>query len=73
MNAEDSAGGGGLPDVLFILAVSAATLVHNAGLVGQFTGINKTGSWVASQSPVGGTVVARGSTVTMVLHSGATP
>jgi hypothetical protein len=62
-----------VPDVLFIPAAVAATVVHNAGLVGQFTGINKTGSWVNSQSPVGGTVVARGSTVTMVLSSGPRP
>jgi len=62
-----------VPDVMFSPASIAAKRVHDAGLVPQFTGINHTGAWVSSQSPVGGTAVPRGSIVKMVLHTGPTP
>jgi hypothetical protein len=62
-----------VPDVMFAPALVAAMRVHNAGLVAQFTGMNQTGAWVSSQSPLGGTPVPRGSIVNMVLHAGPPP
>ena len=59
-----------VPDVLFELEKAATTAVHKAGLVAQFV---HSGTWVGSQSPTGGSVVARGSTVTMSLRPGAPP
>jgi PASTA domain-containing protein len=62
-----------VPDVLERTAAAAANLVSDAGLVPGFTGQNHTGSWVSSQSPTAGNVVARGSTVTMHLRTGPIP
>jgi PASTA domain len=62
-----------VPDVIQEPARVAATLVEAAGLVPKFTGANHTNSWVFSQSPTAGHVVAGGSTVTMVLHTGPLP
>jgi hypothetical protein len=62
-----------VPDVFEMSATNAAKAVHTAGLVAKFTGQNHTGSWVSSQSPKAGQIVAPGSTVTMVLHTGPMP
>ena len=59
-----------VPDVLYDPIASAEAAIQNAGLVPKST---HTGSWVSSQSPLSGTVVARGSTVTMVLQPGSPP
>lgn len=59
-----------VPDVFEELMASAADRVEAAGLVPKFTG---TGTWVFSQSPPAGHVVLKGSTVTMLLHSGPLP
>jgi hypothetical protein len=62
-----------VPDVFGMPASSAATTIHAAGLVAKFTGANFAHSWVSSQSPAAGDVVAPGSTVTLLLHTGPTP
>jgi hypothetical protein len=62
-----------VPDVLEIQAAQAAKLVQAAGLVPKFAGVNQTHSWVFSQSPEGGRVVAGGSTVMLVLRTGPIP
>ena len=59
-----------VPYVLFDSKNAAAIAVQNAGLVAQFV---HSGTWVGTQSPAAGTVVARGSTVTMSLRPGVTP
>ena len=62
-----------VPDVFEMSAKLAAMRVQAAKLVAKFTGVNRTNSWVFSQSPVAGQVVAAGSTVTMLLHTGPMP
>ena len=62
-----------VPDVFEMSQPIAAKLVHDAGLVSSFTGASQRNSWVFSQSPTAGSVVAEGSTVHMVLHSGPMP
>jgi hypothetical protein len=62
-----------VPDVIQTSVAVASNLVHAAGLIPKFTGANQTHSWVFSQSPTAGDVVAKGSTVTMVLHTGPLP
>jgi YVTN family beta-propeller protein len=59
-----------VPDVTLTAKALAQNLVVAAGLVPTFTG---TGTWVSSQSPAAGTVVAPGVTVTMRLSSGSQP
>jgi len=62
-----------VPDLFEMSGANAAKAVHAAGLVAKFTGANQANSWVASQSPVAGQVVALGSIVTMVLRTGPMP
>src|SRR5437879_2906878 len=62
-----------LPDVTNLPAKLAAQTTEAAGLVPKFTGANQTNSWVFSQSPTAGHLVAAGSVVTMVLHTGPLP
>jgi hypothetical protein len=59
-----------VPEVVNDPAAAAAHAVQAAGLVAAFTG---SGSVVGSQTPPAGSVVDRGSTVTMHLHTGSTP
>lgn len=53
----------------FQLNVAAATkAVRGVGLVPVFTGLKQEGWWLVSkQSPLGGTLVPKGTTVTMTL------
>ena len=69
----DEPGRATVPDLFEMSGVLAAKALQAAGLVAKFTGVNRANSWVASQSPVAGTVVALGSTVTMVLRTGPIP
>ena len=63
-----------VPYVLFDPAPVARTDIIAAKLVPHFTGANPTkNSWVNTQSPLAGAVVAQGSAVTMVLITGPTP
>ena len=62
-----------VPDLFELGANQAAHALQSMGLVAHFTGPNHTGSWVSSQSPQAGHLVARGSTVTMVLRTGPIP
>jgi hypothetical protein len=62
-----------VPDVFEMGVASAGNALRSEGLVANFTGQNKKGSWVFNQSPVAGSVVTIGSTVTMVLHTGQMP
>jgi hypothetical protein len=62
-----------VPDVVEMSAGLASSLVHNAGLVPKFSINPGPRSWVFSQSPKAGTVVAKGSTVNMTLRSGPLP
>jgi PASTA domain len=62
-----------VPDVLQTSTTIAANLIHAVGLVPVFTGSTGARSWVFSQSPSAGHGVAKGSTVTMVAHSGPMP
>jgi hypothetical protein len=59
-----------VPDLFELSATAAEYLLHEAGLVPSFKG---TGSWVESQSPKAGAIVAPGSTVSMSLRSGPLP
>ena len=69
----DEPGRATVPDLFEMSGANAAKAVHAAGLVAKFAGANQANSWVKSQSPVAGSVVALGSTVTMVLRSGPMP
>ena len=63
-----------VPDVIQTFVPEALGLIQAAGLVPKFTGANPTKkNWVFSQSPLAGHIVAGGSTVTMVLHTGPLP
>lgn len=63
-----------VPNVLEVQGTIAKHLVQQAGLVPKFTGAtNLSKSYVTSQSPLGGKVVNRGSTVTMRLKIGIPP
>ena len=50
-----------------------ATAPSSCRLVPKFTGRNQANSWVFSQSPAAGKIVAAGSTITMVLPTGPGP
>ena len=69
----DEPGRATVPDLFEMSGANAAKAVHAAGLVAKFAGANSGTAWVASQSPVAGSVVALGSTVTMVLRTGPMP
>ena len=63
-----------VPDVTGFTKRSAATQVTAAGLVPQFTGaITATTSYVATETPAPGTLVPRGTTVTLFLKQGIAP
>ena len=62
-----------VPDVTETPRAIANNEIHAAGLVPKFTGAGGPNAWVFSQSPVGGHVVAKGSTVTMLLRNGPLP
>ena len=59
-----------MPDLFQLSPAQAAKERRDAGLVPYFSGPNRRGSGVSSQSPVAGHLIARGSTVTMVLRTG---
>jgi hypothetical protein len=59
-----------VPDVFESSATAANKAVRAAGLVPHFA---NSGSWVASQEPFAGSVVAPGTTVNMTLRSGPMP
>jgi hypothetical protein len=60
-----------VPDVVEVRPAAAAKLVQCAGLVASFRGAQPTNfTYVASQSPIAGQLVDRGSTVTMYLVTG---
>jgi hypothetical protein len=62
-----------VPFVRELRQAQAAQQVTAAGLVPRFTGASGPGAWVFSQSPAGGRVVNRGTTVTMQLRTGPIP
>jgi PASTA domain len=59
-----------VPDLFEFSATAAAKALRAAGLVPSFA---NTGSWVQSQEPIAGSVVAPGTTVKMSLRSGPMP
>lgn len=63
-----------VPDVTQLYVAQASAAIEQGGLVPKFLGVNpgKT-AWVFSQSPTGGSVAAKGSTVTMVLKNTPLP
>ena len=62
-----------VPELYEMSPAQASGELTSIGLKAKFTGPNATGSWVHRQSPLAGQVVARGSTVTMVLKTGPIP
>lgn len=62
-----------VPHVFGLPANVAAHDIDAVGLISKFIGPNATGSWVSSQSPAAGTLVPKGSTVTMKLQTGPIP
>jgi PASTA domain len=62
-----------VPDVFELRPAFAKKEIEDAGLVARFTGPNQQNAWVSHQSPLAGHVVARGTTVTMVLRTGPVP
>jgi beta-lactam-binding protein with PASTA domain len=62
-----------VPDVRELSATIAAHTIQAAGLVPKFTGTQTNHSWVFSQSPTAGHIVAKGSTVTMALRNTPLP
>jgi hypothetical protein len=63
-----------VPDLFEERPAAAAKLVRDAGLVPKFMGANPTNAaYVASQSPVAGQLVNKGSTVSMLLRTGPLP
>jgi len=62
-----------VPDVFEASASAAVATVVAAGLVPRTIGPNTSKSWVQSQSPTGGSTVARGSTVNLRLSVGERP
>jgi hypothetical protein len=64
-----------VPNVVNEYSDQAAKEVQEAGLVAQFSGATPVPrkTWVFSQSPAAGAIVAKGSTVHMVLHTGPLP
>lgn len=73
VNIDDPAALVIVPNVIQIFAAQAANIIIAAGLVPEFTGPNHTDSWVFTQSPFPGHLVARGSTVTMLLRDDPLP
>ncbi len=59
-----------VPDVFELSGTLASKLLRAAGLVPHFA---NSGSWVQSQEPIAGSVVAPGTTVRMTLRSGPLP
>jgi hypothetical protein len=62
-----------VPDVLLQSANGAGRVVEMKGFVPNYTGASPVNSFVKSQSPNPGTVLARGRVVTMFLVHGETP
>jgi PASTA domain-containing protein len=62
-----------VPDLFEMKAAAAAHVLQAQGLIPKFSGPNTAHSWVAQQSPVAGTQVAKGSTVSMLLRTGPMP
>ena len=60
-----------VPDVFELTANVASKMITKAGFVPKFS--TKSGLWVSSQSPTGGSAAPLGSTVTMTMHSGPMP
>ena len=56
-----------VPNVFESSVAAATKAVHDVGLVPVFTGPNQKSSWVKTQSPAGGTLVPKGTKVTMTL------
>ena len=59
-----------VPDLFEFSASAAGKALRAAGLVPHFA---NTGSWVGSQEPIAGSVVAPGTTVNMVMRTGPLP
>ncbi len=62
-----------VPDVRELKSGPAVNMIRAAGLVPAITGTNTADAWVATQNPDGGTIVARGSTVSIFLRTGPQP
>jgi beta-lactam-binding protein with PASTA domain len=66
-----------VPYVTFMPKLAAQKTIDKSGLVPVFIGPGSTAparnAWVSSQSPLMGSVVAKGSKVTMILQTGPTP
>jgi len=62
-----------VPLVRYMPVAVADQHVRAVDLVPQFTGPTGSGTFVFSQSPLGGTIVTQGSTVRMTMRSGRTP
>ncbi len=62
-----------VPDVVELKSGPAVNMIRAAGLVVAITGTNTADAWVATQNPHGGTVVTRGSTVSIFLRTGPQP
>jgi subtilisin family serine protease len=71
--AWNEAGLTAVPRVREEFRAPATQMVRDAGLVPYYTGSTSPSTWVASQSPAPGTVVARGSTVTLRMQAGQLP
>jgi hypothetical protein len=63
----------GVPDVREMRVAPAVAAVRAAGLVPTLSGSNTAQSWVGSQSPAAGTLLAVGSQVALVLRTGPIP
>ncbi|HEY4381718.1 MAG TPA: PASTA domain-containing protein [Acidobacteriaceae bacterium] len=62
-----------VPNVFEEGQTAAAAAMHKVGLVPVFTGSGGPKAWVKSQKPVAGSIVPKGSTVTMTMVTGAQP
>jgi murein tripeptide amidase MpaA len=62
-----------VPDVRELTRAIASNQVRAAGLVPRYTGSTSASAWVYSQSPQGGAVASRGSTVTLGMRTGPIP
>jgi peptidoglycan hydrolase-like protein with peptidoglycan-binding domain len=62
-----------VPFVRELPVANAVARVHDAGLIPRFTGTSGSQAWVWRQSPQAGTVVRRGSLMTLQLRTGPIP
>jgi hypothetical protein len=69
VNINNPNAGVAVPDVFEFNVKLATAAITAAGLVPEFTGPNQAKSWVSRQSPVAGSVVPKGTKVTMTLST----